>query len=51
MGPLKKIASMMPGLSDKLKDQDMEATQERLRKFRVIMDSMTGPTRRTCGSC
>jgi signal recognition particle subunit SRP54 len=41
MGPLKKIASMMPGLSDKLKDQDMEATQERLRKFRVIMDSMT----------
>ncbi len=41
MGPLKKIAAMMPGLSDKLKDQDMEATQERLRKFRVIMDSMT----------
>jgi signal recognition particle subunit SRP54 len=41
MGPLKKIAAMLPGLSDKLKDQDMEATQERLRKFRVIMDSMT----------
>jgi len=41
MGPLKKIAAMMPGLSDKLKDQDMEATQERLRRFRVIMDSMT----------
>ncbi len=41
MGPLKKIAAMLPGLSDKLKDQDMEATQERLRRFRVIMDSMT----------
>jgi len=41
MGPLKKIASMLPGFSDKLKDQDMEATQERLTRFRVIMDSMT----------
>ncbi len=41
MGPLKKIASMLPGMSDKLQDQDMEATQERLARFRVIMDSMT----------
>jgi signal recognition particle subunit SRP54 len=41
MGPLKKIASLLPGFSDKLKDQDMEATQERLTRFRVIMDSMT----------
>lgn len=41
MGPLKKIASMLPGLGDKLKEQDMEATQERLARFRVIMDSMT----------
>ena len=41
MGPLKKIASMLPGLGDKLGDQDMEATQERLERFRVIMDSMT----------
>ncbi len=41
MGPLKKIASMLPGLGDKLQDQDMEATQERLARFRVIMDSMT----------
>jgi len=41
MGPLSKLASMLPGLSDRLKEQDMEATQERLRRFRVIMDSMT----------
>ncbi len=41
MGPLKKIASMIPGMSDKLQEQDMEATQERLARFRVIMDSMT----------
>jgi signal recognition particle subunit SRP54 len=41
MGPLKKIASMLPGLGDKLGEQDMEATQERLERFRVIMDSMT----------
>jgi signal recognition particle subunit SRP54 len=41
MGPLKKIASMLPGLGDKLGEQDMEATQARLERFRVIMDSMT----------
>lgn len=41
MGPLKKLTSMLPGFSDKLKDQDVEATQERLQRFRVIMDSMT----------
>jgi len=41
MGPLKKIASMLPGLGDRLADQDMEATQERLARFRAIMESMT----------
>jgi signal recognition particle subunit SRP54 len=41
MGPLKKIASMLPGLGDRLGEQDMEATQARLERFRVIMDSMT----------
>ncbi|MGQ9588378.1 MAG: signal recognition particle protein Srp19, partial [Thermoplasmata archaeon] len=41
MGPLKKLASMLPGLGDRLQDQDMEATQERLARWRVIMDSMT----------
>lgn len=42
MGPLKKIAEMLPfGMSGKLKDDDMEATQVRMKKFRIIMDSMT----------
>jgi signal recognition particle subunit SRP54 len=41
MGPLKKLAAMLPGFADKVKDQDMEATQERLGRFRIIMDSMT----------
>ena len=41
MGPLKKIVSMlpgMPGLTDKI---DVEESQQRLWKYRVIMDSMT----------
>lgn len=41
MGPFKKLASMIPGLADKLSDEDVEMTQERLSRFRVIMDSMT----------
>ena len=41
IGPLKKIAAMLPGLGDRLQEQDMEATQVRLAKWRVIMDSMT----------
>jgi signal recognition particle subunit SRP54 len=41
MGPLKKLTAMIPGISDKLNDTDVEATQERLARFRVIMDSMT----------
>ena len=41
MGPLKRIASLLPGLGDRLGDQDIEATQARLERFRVIMDSMT----------
>ena len=41
MGPFKKLASMLPGMADKLSEQDVEITQERLARFRVIMDSMT----------
>ena len=41
MGPFKKLASMLPGFADKLSEQDVEITQERLARFRVIMDSMT----------
>lgn len=41
MGPLQKLLSMipgMPGLADKV---DLEASQEKLYRFRVILDSMT----------
>ncbi|MDR0335354.1 MAG: signal recognition particle protein Srp54 [Methanomassiliicoccaceae archaeon] len=41
MGPLKKVMSMIPGMS-KMEDKiDYEQSQAKLRKFRVIMDSMT----------
>ncbi len=44
MGPLKKIMSMLPtiqGVSDKLSDDDMFQTQDKMLKFKIIMDSMT----------
>ena len=41
MGLFKKLATMTPGLTDKLSDEGVEMTQERLSRFRVIMDSMT----------
>lgn len=42
MGPLSKITEMLPGgFSGKLKDVDMDNTQSKLQRFRVIMDSMT----------
>ncbi len=42
MGPLSKVAEMLPfGGAAKLKNVDMEETQNKLKRFRVIMDSMT----------
>jgi signal recognition particle subunit SRP54 len=44
MGPLKKVLSMlplMPGVPDKIPDSEMYQTQDRLEKFKHIMDSMT----------
>jgi signal recognition particle subunit SRP54 len=42
MGPLNKIADMLPsGFSGKMKDVDMNNTQDKLGKFKIIMDSMT----------
>jgi signal recognition particle subunit SRP54 len=41
MGPLKKVLGMIPGMS-KMEDKiNYEESQARLRKYRVIMDSMT----------
>ena len=44
MGSLKKIAEMLPGGflgRAKMKQEDMDNTENKLQKFRVIMDSMT----------
>jgi signal recognition particle subunit SRP54 len=41
MGPMRKLASLIPGVGSKMKDSDMEDTQARLRRFKIIMDSMT----------
>ena len=42
MGPLSKVAEMLPGgFSGKMKDIDMDDTQQKLQRFRIIMDSMT----------
>src|SRR5439155_239275 len=39
MGPMRKLASLIPGVGGKMKDSDMEDTQARLRRFKIIMDS------------
>ena len=42
MGPVRKIFEMLPiGMSMKVDDEAMDMTQEKMRKFLVIMDSMT----------
>jgi signal recognition particle subunit SRP54 len=46
MGPLSKVAEMLPGgMSGKLKKVDMDETQNKLKRFRIIMDSMTNAER------
>jgi len=45
MGPLDQVMDMIPGLGgglmDKLPDDAMDVTQDRMRNFEVVMDSMT----------
>ncbi|MFP4530257.1 MAG: signal recognition particle protein Srp54 [Halodesulfurarchaeum sp.] len=45
MGPLSQVLDMIPGLGggmkDQLPDEAMDMTQERMRTFEIIMDSMT----------
>jgi len=41
MGPLKQILQMIPGLGYSLPDDAVRVGEEKLRKYRVIMDSMT----------
>ncbi|MGA8710562.1 MAG: signal recognition particle protein Srp54 [Thermoplasmata archaeon] len=42
MGPFSKILSAFPGFGAmKVDDKELEQTQKRLRRFRIILDSMT----------
>ncbi|WP_049929094.1 signal recognition particle protein Srp54 [Halopiger goleimassiliensis] len=45
MGPLDQVMDMIPGfgsgIKDQLPDDAMDVTQDRMRRFQVIMDSMT----------
>ncbi|ACJ15608.1 signal recognition particle, SRP54 subunit [Thermococcus onnurineus NA1] len=41
MGPLKQILQMIPGMGYSLPDDAVRVGEERLKKFKVIMDSMT----------
>ncbi|MDD1771495.1 MAG: signal recognition particle protein Srp54 [Methanomassiliicoccales archaeon] len=42
MGPLKKLMSMLPGMGAGLQDKiNVEESQERLKRYKIIMDSMT----------
>ena len=41
MGSLDRLLSAFPGMVGRVKDADMAVTQERLRKFKVILKSMT----------
>jgi len=41
MGPFKRILKMIPGMSYNIPDDMMEMAEDRLRKWRVIIQSMT----------
>lgn len=41
MGPLKKLIQMVPGLGMAVPDEQMRVGEEKLKRFRVIMQSMT----------
>ena len=41
MGPMGKLASLIPGVASRVKDSEMEGTQKKLARFKIIMDSMT----------
>lgn len=41
MGPLKKLVQMIPGLGTAMPDEQMKVGEEKLKRFKVIMQSMT----------
>jgi len=42
MGPFSKLMSMIPGAGGKIDQAKMDETQVRLKRFRTILDSLTG---------
>jgi len=45
MGPFRRILKMIPGMSYNIPDEMMEMAEDRLQKWRVIIQSMTPPER------
>jgi len=41
MGPMQQVLNMMPGMGTKLPKNASQVTEERLNKYRILMDSMT----------
>src|SRR5207249_7754496 len=41
MGSIDKLMGALPGMAGRMKDEDIATTQARLKKFRVILTSMT----------
>jgi len=41
MGPLKKVMQMLPGVGASLPEEQMRVGEEKLKRFKVIMQSMT----------
>jgi signal recognition particle subunit SRP54 len=41
MGPMQQVLNMMPGMGNKLPKNASQVTEERLNKYRILMDSMT----------
>ena len=41
MGPFKKVLQMLPGMSSKVSDDMLNVAEDRLEKWRVIIQSMT----------
>ncbi|MEG3224717.1 MAG: signal recognition particle protein Srp19 [Methanobacteriales archaeon Met13] len=41
MGPMQQVMNMMPGMGNKLPKNASQVTEEKLTKYRILMDSMT----------
>ena len=46
MGSLDRLLSAFPGMAGRMKQDEVGVTQDRLRKFKIILQSMTGEEKR-----